>query len=158
MQYDAPPNSNNVPWKMRLESGGLHGGELGRHAQAVVVDLDGQTAVAAARADVNLAPRKPGGEAVFDGVFDDGLQQHAGHKRVESFLVNFLENLQFVGAETDDFDVEIVVNEIELFAQHDKGLVFPQQAPQDVRKLQHHASGHVRIEANQRRDGVESVE
>ena len=81
-----------------------------------------------------------------------------GTKVSRAVLVNFLENLQLVAAEADDFDVEIIVDEFELFAQRDEGFVLAQKAAENVRKLEDHAAGHVRIEADERRDGIQRIE
>ncbi len=134
------------------------GKALGGDAHAVVFDFDEQAAVEPARAEMDLASLEARGEAVLDGIFNHGLKQHAGDECLESLVVNFLEDLKFVAAKADDFDVEIIVDELELFAQRDEGFVLAQEAAENVRKLQDHAAGHVRIEANQRGNGVQRVE
>src|SRR4029077_20512211 len=131
---------------------------LGRNAHTVVGNFDGETAIAVMSADVNLAALEPRRQAMLDRIFHHRLKEHAGNKRLERLRIDFLENLQLVAAEADHFDVQVVVNELELFAQRDACLRLAQQAPQDVRELQDHAAGHVRIEADQRGDGVQSVE
>ena len=95
---------------------------------------------------------------MLDGIFDHGLQQHAGDEGFESVVVHFLEELKLVAAEADDFDVEIIVDELELFAQRDEGFVLAQEAAKNVGKLQDDAAGHVGIEADERGNGVERVE
>ena len=110
------------------------------------------------RAQMNLSAFEARREPVLDGIFDDRLQQHAGNESFERLLVDFLEDLQLVAAEANHFDVEIVVDELELLAQRHERFVLAQQPPQNIRKLQHHAAGHVRIEADQRRDGIERIE
>src|ERR1700690_2620275 len=107
---------------------------------------------------MNLPAFKARRQAMLDGIFDHRLQQHGGDEGGESFFLDFLEDLQFVAAEADHFDVEIIVNEFQLFAQRHERFVFAQQSPQNVRKLQHDAARHIGIEANQRRNRVECVE
>src|SRR5580698_936413 len=128
------------------------------HAHAVVVNLDRQPPVAATRADVNLTSRQPRSQPMLNCVLDDRLQQHAGHERVERLLIDFLENLELVAPKADDLDVQIIVDEIKLFPQRNEGLMLPQQPPQNIGKLQHHAASHVRIEADQGGDSVQRVE
>jgi hypothetical protein len=134
------------------------GEALGGDAHSIVFNFDQQAAIDAARANMDLASLQTRGEAVLDGVFDHGLKQHAGNESLESVFVNFLENLQLVAAEADYFDVEIIVDEFELFTQRDERFVLAQQAAQNVGQLQDHAARHVRIETDQRRNCVERVE
>src|ERR1700691_5642954 len=82
------------------------------HAQAVVVDLDRQPTVAAMRPDVDLASRESRSQTVLDRVFDDRLQQHAGHERVERLLINFLENLELVAPKAEDLNSQITVDKM----------------------------------------------
>jgi hypothetical protein len=134
------------------------GEALGGDAHSIVFDFDEQPAIHAASANVDFSSLQTRGEAVLDGIFDHGLKQHAGNESVESVFVNFLENLQLVAAEADDFDVEVIVDEFEFFAQRDERFVLAKQAAQDVGELQDHAAGHVRVETDQRRNCVERVE
>src|SRR5450755_1372683 len=106
---------------------------------------------------MNLAALKARRESVLDGILHHGLKQHAGKKGFERVFINFLEDLEFVAAEANHFDVEIVVNEGQLFAQRNKGFVFTEQPAQDIGKLENYAAGHVRIEANQRRHRVQRI-
>ena len=71
---------------------------------------------------------------MLDRVFNHGLQQHAGDKGVERLFVDLLEDLQLVAAEADHFDIEVIVDEFEFFAQRHKCLVLAQQPPQDIRQ------------------------
>ena len=141
------------------DAAAVHVGEaLGRDADAVVGDFDEEAAVAAIGADVDFAPFEAGGEAVLNGVFDHGLKEHGRDERVESLIVDFLEDLEFVAAEADDFDIEIVVDEFELFAKRDEGFVLAEKAAKDIGELEDDATGHIGIEADQRGDSVKGVE
>jgi hypothetical protein len=108
---------------------------LGGDAHSVIFNFDKQAAIHAASANVDFSSLQARGEAVLDRVFDHGLKQHAGNESLQSVLVNFLENLQLVAAEADHFDVEVIVDEFELFAQRDEGFVLAKQAAQNVGKL-----------------------
>src|SRR5580704_10038200 len=131
---------------------------LGGDAQAVVFDFNEQAALDATGAEVDFAAFEARGETVLDGIFDHGLKQHARDKSFESLVVNFLEDLKLVAAEANDFDVEIIVDEFELFAQRDEGFVLAQEAAKNVGELEYYAAGHVGIETDERGDGVERVE
>ncbi len=141
------------------DAAAVHFGEtFFRNAHAVVFDFNQQAAVRLPRAHVDLPAFHFRREAVLDGIFHHRLQQHAGHKCFERGGIDLFENLQLVSSEADHFDVEIIVNEIDLFAQRHERFMFAQQPAEDVRKFQHDAARHVRIKANQRRDGIQRVE
>ncbi len=91
------------------------GEPLRRNAEAVVLDLDRESTVTEMRAEVNLPAFQTRREAVLDSVFNHGLQEHAGDDGIASVFVHFLEKQQFVAAEADHFDVERIVNEVQLF-------------------------------------------
>ena len=131
---------------------------LGGDAHSVVFDFDEQPAIHAASANVDFSSLQTRAETVLDGIFHHRLEKHAGNEGFESVLVNFLKNLQLVAAEADHFDIEIIVDEFEFFAQGDKGLMLAQEAAQDIGELQDHAAGHVRIETDERRNCVQRVE
>src|SRR5262249_35067483 len=82
----------------------------------------------------------------------------ARHESVQGVFVDFLEYLKLVAAKPNHFDAQIVVDEFKLLSQRHKRLVLPQQAPQNVRQLQHYSARHVGIETNEGRYGVESIE
>ena len=131
---------------------------LGRDAQAVVFDFNEQAAIEMAGAEMDFAAFEARGETVLDGIFYHGLKQHAGDKSFESLVVNFLEDLKLVAAEADDFDVEVVVDKLEFFAQRDERFMLAQEAAENVGELEDHAASHVRIETDERGDCVERVE
>src|SRR5262250_1208962 len=107
---------------------------------------------------MNLPTLQARRQAVLDRVFDHGLQEHARDKSVECFRGYFLEELQLISAKADHFDVEIIVDEFKLFAQRHERLMLAQQPAENVRQFQHHPTSHIRVEANQGRDGVKRIE
>ena len=76
---------------------------------------------------------------MLEAIFDHGLQEHAGDKGFECFFVDMFDDVEIVAAEAGDFDIEIVVDERELFAEGHEGFVLAQQAAQDVAELQDNA-------------------
>src|ERR1019366_5899816 len=120
------------------------------NADAIVFNFDDEARIAYRGADRDLTAAKFGGEAVLESVFDDGLQEHAGHEGIERMLLDLLMYLKVVAAEPGDLDVEVVVNEIEFFLQWYNGLMLPQQPPQNVAQFDDHDASHIRIVADQR--------
>ncbi len=94
---------------------------------------------------------------MLDGVFDDGLQDHAGHQAVERVLIDLFQEAQLV-AEADDLDGQIVVDERDLFAERSEALGFSKQPAKDIRQFVNHAAGAVGIDANERGNRVQCVE
>ncbi len=86
-------------------------------AHAVVFDFDVQAAVAICGAELDFAAIEFWREAVFQTVFDDWLKKHAGDEGFKGFFVDLFDDVEVVLAEACDFDIEIVVDEFELFAQ-----------------------------------------
>src|SRR5580692_2032801 len=74
---------------------------------AVVFDLDAQSAVAICGAQLNFSAVELGREAVFQAIFYDGLEKHAGDEGFEGVFVDLLNNVEVVTAEAGDFDIEI---------------------------------------------------
>ena len=95
---------------------------------------------------------------MLQGVFDDRLQEHAGHKRVQGILIYVLENLQIVAAKAGYFDIQIIVDKIEFLLQSHKSVVLAQKPAENIAQLQHHHAGLVRVIANQRSDRIQRVE
>jgi hypothetical protein len=94
---------------------------------------------------------------VLDGVFDEGLEEHRRDDDVESFGGDFFDDAELF-AKADAFDVEIVVGEVELFAEGDEGVAVAEEDSEDVAELDDHLAGEVGLGANERGDRVEGVE
>src|SRR5207253_1704770 len=94
-------------------------------------------------ADHDAAALDLGRQPVLDRVLDQRLQDHAGDVCLERLGIKLLGYPQFL-AEADYFDVEIIVDELDLFAQLHKGLLLIQEPPQNTCKLQDHSAGGVR--------------
>ena len=84
---------------------------------------DGDAAFADARFD-----------PVFDRVFDERLQQHAGQDEVERCWIDILLDLQ-ARAKAHVLDVEVLVNRFELLAQCDEVVLASEQAAEQTREL-----------------------
>ena len=87
-----------------------------------------------------------------------GCKQHAGHEGLQRVLVHVLEDLQIIAAEAGHFDIQIIVDKVELLLQRHEGFVLAQEAAEDIAQLQDHHARLIGIVANQRRDGIERVE
>jgi hypothetical protein len=64
---------------------------------------------------------------------------------------------RLVTAETDDFNVKIVVDEFEFFTKGNEGIAAVEQAAQNIGQLEDQLAGRIRIEADQRRDRVQGI-
>ena len=128
------------------------------HADAVVGHFDEDAIACELAAQGYGAAVDARLESVLDAVFDERLKQDAGDEDVERVGIDLLFDLQLVCAEADDFDVEIVVSEAEFVAEGNVGVVVLEQRAQDVGELDGHLAREFRFDADQRCDGVESVE
>ena len=81
------------------------------HADAVVGYFDEHAIPSELAAQRDGAAIDAGLEAMLDAVFDERLQKDAGHEDVERLRVDFFFDVELVGAETYDFDAEVVVGE-----------------------------------------------
>src|SRR4029077_15478126 len=90
------------------------------HTHAVVFDFDNQLGVRHPAAHVNAAAFDSRRKTVLDGIFDQRLQQHAGDHDVQGMRIEFFDYAQFVTAKADDFDVEVIVDELQFLVQRDK--------------------------------------
>ena len=72
--------------------------------------------------------------------------------------LDFLDNVETVFAEARNFNVEVIIDERELFTKRDKGFVFVKKAAENIAKFKDNAAGGVWIHADQRGNGVEGVE
>jgi hypothetical protein len=95
---------------------------------------------------------------VLDAVFNQRLQQDAGHQNLQRARIDLLFHAQLVGAKAHHFDVEVVVGKAQLLAQRNVGVVILEQRAQNVGQLHRHLARHLRLHAHQRGNGVERVE
>src|SRR5208283_1977016 len=127
-------------------------------AHAIVLNFDLQATVAVVGAQLDLAAFQPGRQAVLDAVLHNGLQQHAGDKRLQRIGADLLHDIQVVVAKARHLNVEIIVNKRKLFTERHKRFVLAQQSPEYIAEFQDHAARRVRVNADQRRNRVERVE
>ena len=64
------------------------------NAHAVVFNFNEQSRLVGGCANGNFAAAKPGGQAMLEAIFDDGLQEHAGDKGIERVVLDLFMNLQ----------------------------------------------------------------
>src|ERR1700674_1035816 len=95
---------------------------------------------------------------MLDRIFNERLQQHAGNHHVEGSGIEFLDHSQLVPPKPYHFNVEIVIDEFEFFAQGRESFTAVEQPPQDRCQLEDHVPRHVGVKAHQRRYRVESIE
>src|SRR5438105_9437368 len=100
---------------------------VGAHAQPIVVDLDNRVAVPGGRADRDPSAADFSREPVFDRVLHERLQEHARHDDIQRIDADLLVDFQ-LRSEAHDFDVQILVDRFELFAQRDEVIGTAHQA------------------------------
>src|SRR5207245_221401 len=76
---------------------------------------------------------------------------------VERFRLQLLDDAELL-PEAHNFNVEIVVDELDFVTQLHEGLLLIQQASQDTREFQDHGAGCVGIDAHKRRNRIQRVE
>ena len=121
-----------------------------RHAQAVVLDFDDGVAIAERALDRDAAAADLRREPVLDRVLDERLEDEARHDHVERVRVDLLVDVQ-LRPEPDDFDVQVLVDRLELFAQRDEVIRASQEPPQQARQLRHEHPRRFGLRADQRR-------
>src|SRR5215472_13896898 len=94
---------------------------------------------------------------MFDGVFDQRLQKHAGNHHLERSRVEFLYHLELVAPETHHLDIEVVIDKFHLLAQGNKGISTAQQAAEDGRQLDDQLTRRVRIKTHQRGNRIQGI-
>ena len=90
-------------------------GSRNRHADAVVFHLDDDLACGRPAAKEDAAALYFVGQSVLDGVLHQRLQDHAGNQVVERGGVEFLEDLQLLAPEAHHLDIQVVIEELDLF-------------------------------------------
>ena len=89
---------------------------------------------------------------MFQAIFHNRLQQHAGHERFHRRIVNVLHDFQVFAAEAGHFDVQIVVNELQFLDDYldieVARFMLAEQPAKDVAQLQDHPPRRVRVKAN----------
>ena len=114
-----------------------------RQAGAVVVDAEGEHAVGARGEDADGAALGSFCDAVFDGVFDHGLQDERGDLGEEEFAGNVDGALEALD-EADLLDVEILSRELQFFSERDLlAIGVFEDAAHEVAELDDHGYGCV---------------
>src|ERR1035441_1181495 len=103
--------------------------------------------VGAAAANVDASPVNLGRKAMLDRILHQRLQDHTGHEKVERGRFEFLDHLQLVTPKARHFDIEIIIQKLQLLAQGDERVSLAQQPPQNVadRKSTRLNSSHLGI-------------
>src|SRR6266403_2795487 len=125
---------------------------------AVVFNFDVQPAVTRGGPQLDVSAAALGRKTVLQTIRHTRLEEHAGDKSFERFFAELLDDFEIVAAEAGHFDVQVIVDELELFAERHKRLMLAKEAPQNIAQLQDHAAGRIRINAEQRRNGVKRID
>jgi len=113
--------------------------------------------VAACR-NVDVPGPRPPRDAVFDRVFDQGLQQQGRHEHVARVGVDVEADDEAIG-KAHTLDVEVLAEELELGVERHFLLAEPLEGQaKEVAEAHQRAVGCVNIAVHERRDGVQRVE
>src|SRR5712664_3135165 len=128
------------------------------NAHAVVFNFNMQPAVTRCRSQLNFSAAELGRKTVFQTILHNRLEEHAGDKGLEGLFAELLDDFEIVAAEAGHFDVQIIVDELQFFAERHEGLMLAEEPSQNIAEFEHHAARGIRINADKRRNGVERIE
>src|SRR5437879_2706733 len=95
---------------------------------------------------------------MLDGVLDDRLQHHAGYDHVQRLRIEVFNDPQLVRSKTGNFDIKIVIDEVNFLAQHHKCIVLPKQRAQDVRQFDDEVTRLLGADSHEGGDRIERIE
>src|SRR6266403_5783480 len=125
---------------------------------AVVFNFDVQPAVMRGGPQLNFSAAELGRKTVLQTILHNWLEEHAGDKGLEGLFAELLDDFEIVSAKAGHLDVQVIVDELQFFAERDEGLMLTEEPPQNIAQFQNHAARRIRINADQRRNGVERIE
>src|ERR1035438_226053 len=128
------------------------------HSDTVILHLNHQPRLDHAAAQRDAAAFDLRSKPMLDAILDERLQQHARNHRFKRWRIEVFDDVEFVTAKAHDFNIEVIVDELDLLAKRNKRIGTVQQPPKNGRKLQNHLSRRIGIEAHQRRNGIQRIE
>src|SRR5438093_4177767 len=129
-----------------------------RNPNTIVLNFNADPVSVLGGTNLNTPSFNLGSNAVLDGILNNGLQDHARNHVPERVVVNLFFDLELVLSKADDFDIQVIVDKLELFPQRDKVFMALKQLSQDMRKLDDDGSSLGRIRANEGRNRIQGVE
>ena len=120
----------------------------GAHADPIVLYFNDEGLRTPAAAEIDASAFDLGRQPVLDRIFHQRLEQHGGHQHLQRFRLEFLDDAKLVAAEAHDFDIEIVVDELDFLAQRHKRIGAVQQAAQNPCQLDDQFARGVGVEAD----------
>ncbi len=99
------------------------------HSDSVIFHFNHDSIVGGAAAQKDTSTLNFVRQAMLERVLHQRLQNHAGYQMVQRVRFEFLKDFEFVATEAHDFNIEIVVEELNLFAQGNKRITFTQEPP-----------------------------
>ena len=130
---------------------------LGRDADAVIANGEDEAIIEAERFKHEQAWGKARFDAVADGVFGDGLEDHGGHEQIQGLGLDMVFDGE-PAAEAHSFDVEVEIQQLQFAADGDLLFLGFEGGAEEVAEVRDHVIGAVRIFVDERGDGVERVE
>src|SRR4029079_12045741 len=139
-----------APGAQRLERADLQ-------PAAVVAHLHPEPLALLAGGDLHVVAAVAAGDAVLDGVLHDRLQDHPRHLAVERVGIDLHVDGKTI-LEARLFDVEILLEKIDLFLQRDLGLAAAiERDAEQIAEPADHAIGALRVAVDQRGDWVQGA-
>src|ERR1700761_640954 len=126
-QTDARTLAHQPAHRLRHRSAGLHADTIIFYFNYQAFALQAAAYRHGASADARL-------QTVLDAVFNQRLQQHTRHDKLQRVLGDVFHDSQFF-AEAHHLDVHVVVRERKLLTQRHKRFTLPQQCAKNVAEL-----------------------
>ena len=93
-----------------------------------------------------------------NGIFYDGLQQHAGHHGIQGLLVYLFGKGEFFRAETHHLNVQVVVDKFQFLPQPHKVFLLAQQPAQDSGELDQQTARRLGVDPGQGANRIQGIE
>jgi hypothetical protein len=133
-------------------------GAAGGDADPVVFHFNDEFAVFEAAAQRDDAAGDARLEPMLDTVFDQRLEQHAGHRNFQGSRIDFPGNGQFFSAEASDLDGKVIIGGGELITELHEGIVLIEHFAQNIGEFNDELAGLLGAKADKRGNRVEGVE
>lgn len=131
---------------------------MGRQAVAIIFDREQEAGGKKAGSKPDGATAGSAGEAVADGVFDEGLKDQSGDNGVLGMGSNVEDETETV-SEADALDGEVVVEGGKFFAERDVEAIFCfDGVAEEVAQVFDHATGEAWLGIDLGGDGIQCVE
>src|SRR5699024_6375422 len=113
------------------------------HACSVIPDRDPDSSILPASRQKNPSLPFDAPDTVTDGIFHDGLQNHAGNFHIQKFLVHSAAEMN-LPAEAYIHDIQITVHQLQLFPEGSLLIDLLYVITEEIRHIPHEKAGPLR--------------